>query len=182
MTRWCIFVLTFSLFGQQPDDVAQAREADSYQIYSILLKTEMPPQWKITSWTIERETRTFFSGGGMFTADPATCLTLTRDQAPVYRPLLDEYVVRNKKPTTLEPKFDLVSYTLVDRNARSAARGVLFHVSAVGFNHDGTRALVYVGHICGSLCGGGQYHFMVKKDDTWKPDEEFHGGYCLWAS
>ena len=35
-----------------------AEEKDSYEIYSILLRTEMPSQWNITGWAIEQETQT----------------------------------------------------------------------------------------------------------------------------
>jgi hypothetical protein len=47
----------------------------------------------------------------------------------------------------------------------------------VGFSRDGMRALVYVGHECGSLCGGGKYHLLVKKDGRWQVDEI--SGECL---
>src|SRR5689334_4085304 len=33
-------------------------EKDSYDIYSMLLRTEMPPQWNITGWAIRQETQT----------------------------------------------------------------------------------------------------------------------------
>jgi hypothetical protein len=33
-----------------------AEEKDSYEIYSILLRAEMPPQWSITGWPITQET------------------------------------------------------------------------------------------------------------------------------
>jgi hypothetical protein len=38
-------------------------------------------------------------------------------------------------------------------HSRRQNASVAFHVSAVSFNRDGTRALVYVGRDCGSLCG-----------------------------
>lgn len=40
-------------------------------------------------------------------------------------------------------------------------------VSAVGFDRAHTRALVYVTYRCGSLCGGGGYHFLAKVDGAW---------------
>jgi hypothetical protein len=59
---------------------------------------------------------------------------------------------------------------------------VIFQVSAVGFNADGKRALVYVGHGCGGLCGGGTYHLLVKKDGKWQVDRGYRGASCMWAS
>jgi len=57
----------------------------------------------------------------------------------------------------------------------------IFEVSAVGFNNEHTRALVYVGHICGGLCGRGTYHLMVKINGKWEPDNEFRRApFCLW--
>jgi len=59
---------------------------------------------------------------------------------------------------------------------------VIFDVSAVGFNKDGSRGLVYLGHHCGSLCGGGQYRLLVKKDGRWQADGEHQGPSWLWGS
>jgi hypothetical protein len=39
--------------------LTETEEKDSYDIYSILLRTEMPSQWNITGWAIERETQTY---------------------------------------------------------------------------------------------------------------------------
>ena len=35
-----------------------AEEKDSYEIYSILLRTEMPSDWHIAAWAIGQETQT----------------------------------------------------------------------------------------------------------------------------
>jgi hypothetical protein len=69
-------------------------------------------------------------------------------------------------------KFDLPQYALVDFG-RASAGSVVFEVSAVGFNNGRTRALVYTGHHCGNLCGGGQYHLLVKKEGKWQIDREY---------
>ena len=123
------------------------------------------------------------------------CLQPPKAQESVYRPLIDDYAAKNKKKLTLKRNFDLPQYALVgptdvkaiQQRSRVAAGFpfkffVIFHVSAVGFNRDGTRALVYVGHRCGSLCGGGGYHFLMKKDGRWQVDREYGGMSCFWAS
>ena len=110
-------------------------------------------------------------------------------------PLIQDYIAKNKKKLGLERKFDLPQYALVGvteikviQQRSRAGDGfpfnvsVIFHVSAVGFNRDGTRALVYVGHDCGSLCGGGGYYFLVRKDGHWQTDRERRGLSCRWAS
>jgi hypothetical protein len=178
-------------------------EKDSYEIYSILLRKEMPPAWNIAAWAITQETQTFPSdtdGHG-----PGWCLQLPQDQNSIYVPLIEDYVAKNKKRHLLKRKFDLPQYALVGPTETKAIQErwqpraasntlnsgdaafpldatVIFQVSAVGFNADRTRALVYVGHGCGGLCGGGTYHLMVKKDGKWQGDREYRGGGCGWAS
>jgi hypothetical protein len=169
-----------------------AEEKDSYEIYSILLRTELPSQWNITGWAIKQETQTFPHDG---TITFSGCVKPPKDQESIYRPLIDDYVAKNRRLSVLERKFDLPQYSLIgpadlkaiEQRSRVADgfpfnSSVIFHVSAVGFNRDGTRGLVYVGHHCGSLCGGGGYHFLVKKDGRWQVDREYGGMSCFWAS
>ena len=59
--------------------------------------------------------------------------------------------------------------------------GGLLEFSAVGFNPDKTIAVVYMGHSCGDLCGGGTFHVLEKIDGKWKP-LEWKGSSCAWAS
>ena len=54
-------------------------------------------------------------------------------------------------------------------------------MSAVGFNVDKTLALVYVGHSCGGLCGGGSYHLLKKAGEKWV-ESPWKGVSCSWAS
>lgn len=172
-----------------------AQEKDSYEIYSILLRTEMPPRWKLSAWAIRQETQTFPNHGVTSGYNLRLCLDPSLDQKSIYLPLIEDYAARNKKKFVLERKFDLPEYALIGpaeikpfQMRSRAADGfpfnasVLFHVSAVGFNRDGTRALVYIGHDCGSLCGGGGYHLLVKKNGQWQVDREYRGLTCAWAS
>jgi hypothetical protein len=160
-----------------PQVAGAAEEQDSYEIYSMLLRTEVGPEWKITSWAITQQTQTFPSIGSRHSV--RQCLNVSRDQEAIYLPLIEDYVAKNNTKQTLERKFDLPEYSLVDIG-RTAS--IVFEVSAIGFNRDRTRALVYVGHHCGSLCGGGAYHLLVKKEGKWQVDREYRGMSCLWAS
>ena len=54
-------------------------------------------------------------------------------------------------------------------------------MSAVGFNGARTRALVYMGHQCNNLCGGGSYHLMDKVKGAWLP-ATVSGVGCAWVS
>ena len=173
--------------------LSAAEEKDSYKIYSMLLRTEMPSQWDITGWAIKQETETYPAFGEA--VNITECLQPSKAQESSYRPLVDNYAAKNKGKLVLERKFDLPQYALVghgdlksiEQRSRAADgfpfnATVIFHVSAVGFNRNGTRALVYVGHHCGSLCGGGTYHFLVKKDGRWQVDKDYSGISCAWAS
>lgn len=168
-----------------------AEENDSYEIYSMLLRTEMPPQWNIRAWAIRQETHAYPNYGGSL----GVCLQPSQDQKSIYEPLIEDYIAKNnEKKLVLKRKFDLSQYALIgpteikaiqERPRASAfpfSTSVIFQVSAVGFNRDGTRALVYVGHDCGSLCGGGGYHLLVKKNGQWQVDREYRGLTCVWAA
>ena len=45
--------------------------------------------------------------------------------------------------------------------------GGYVEVSAVGFDRAKTRAMVYMAHHCGGLCGGGTHHLLEKVDGAW---------------
>ncbi len=53
-----------------------------------------------------------------------------------------------------------------------------YTLSAVGFNEDRSRALVYAGCECGELCGYGYLHFLIKVNGRWKFDDTFDGEAC----
>jgi len=191
--------------SQSEPQLTASEEKDSYEIYSILLKTELPPQWKITAWAITQETQSFPAYGASQDYSVEACLRISPEQESIYRPLFADYRVKNQKANILKRKFDLPEYALltpgdvkaIQHRQRPVVRSsveehdhlvfpfnatVIFHVSAVGFNQDRSRALVYAGHDCGSLCGGGRYHLMVKKDGQWQEDREFRGMSCAWMS
>ncbi len=41
-------------------------------------------------------------------------------------------------------------------------------VSRIGCNSAKTQALVYIGNLCGGLCGTGQVFLLVKEGGAWK--------------
>lgn len=53
--------------------------------------------------------------------------------------------------------------------------------SAVGFNRDKTKALVYVARRWGSTCGEGGYEFLVKRDGKWVK-ADINAPDCGWIS
>jgi hypothetical protein len=80
----------------------------------------------------------------------------------VLRPLPFSLEVEDKKPPLLNLQSDMIS----DARVLPIRMG----------------ALVYVGHDCGSLCGGGGYHRLVKRLGQWQDDREYRGITCGWAS
>jgi hypothetical protein len=160
---------------QQPA-IAVEEDPDAYEIYSVLLRTELPASWKVEAWPIRQETER----GSL-----PMCLAPPADQLSVYRPVIEDFERRNQQRLTLQRKFSLPAYTLVNPADKTPSQNprLLFEVSAVGFNKDHNLALVYVAHHCGGLCGGGTYHLMAKKDGKWTPDRDFRGGPgCLWVA
>lgn len=88
-------------------------EKDAYEIYSILLKTEMPPQWKITAWAIAEETQSFLGSGARRDYSIESCLQPSHDQELTYHPLIEDYRAKNANKIILKRKFDLPQYALV---------------------------------------------------------------------
>jgi hypothetical protein len=59
--------------------------------------------------------------------------------------------------------------------------GGYFRMSAVGFNRSRTRAMVYLSHACGGLCGEGRYHFLERVDGVWL-EKALRVSYCFVIS
>jgi hypothetical protein len=172
--------------GTDESKLTAEEEKDSYAVYSMVLRTEMEHFAKTTTWAISKETQTFPYNGVKSFDDVRECMNVLQDQESIYLPLIEDYVAKNKTKQVLERKFDLPQYALILFGRPSIGPPlspiVVLDVSAVGFNKDRTRSLVYVGHHCGSLCGGGEYHLLVKKDGKWQVDQEYRGMSCFWAS
>jgi hypothetical protein len=137
----------------------------------------MPPAWHLQP-LIERYTQPYPSL--LEREKRPTCLEPARHQESIYRPLINDYLKKNRQQLLLKRNLNLPQHEFLD--TANVEEGLIFHVCAVGFNANRTRALVFVGHLCGSLCGGGTYHFMIKKDAHWVPDKGYAGMSCAWAS
>ena len=170
--------------GSARDLKLTAAEAkDSYAIYSMLLRTEMPPELHATAWAVAQETQVFSDlDSASIIASISECLTIPRDRKSIYQPLIQDYAAKNKKRLLLERKFDLPRYELVGWTSGELPSGgsVIFQVSAVGFNQKGTRALVHVSHYCGTQCGGGRYHLLLKNHGQWQVDRDYRGDSCAY--
>lgn len=69
-----------------------------------------------------------------------------------------------------------------DFNTRHPESLGFIEVSAVGFNRPHTKAMVYVSHSCGEVCGGGAFNFLEKTDEgTWR-EIKLKGNTCSWTA
>jgi hypothetical protein len=100
---------------------------------------------------------------------------------------ISDYNKVNQKRWLLTRRFSIEKpYRLLSGNrlltlARNGSAMGWIEVSAVGFNDEKTIAVVYAGHHCGSLCGGGTFHVLHKQDGLWQP-LKWNGISCAWAS
>ena len=191
-----VFLIGLSTAGvaQTP---AKIDDPEAYAIYSVILTPE--PSAKIHKqrrWVINEETADYPSYG----EDDDSCLKPLPENEALLRPLIDAYRKANKTPSILEKKIVIpVQYEIVPKatiygffdkngpggwtnfNKRFPNSGGYIELSAVGFNSDKTMALVYSGHSCGGLCGGGGYFFLKKVNGKWT-EANWPGQTCTWVS
>jgi hypothetical protein len=123
-----------------------------------------------------------------------------------WKPLVDDYLEQNASRRLLLPRPPFVNPYIVVPEAQIQASftddfaksplgpwGEFFRrfpnsngyteLSAVGFDADKRRAMVYVGHYCGTLCGGGRSHLLEKVDGEWREIESYSSLVgCQWTS
>jgi hypothetical protein len=164
-------------------------DRESYAVYAAVIPQEGPARH---AWRIVLRQETVTNWG---------CVPQGRPLQEEWKPVMDDFVLRNLRPSVLLAGFDIgVQYLLVPTAEINAAfkdledgdwrifhaqypeSGGFIEVSAVGFDPNKTRALVYVAHHCGGLCGGGTHHFLRKYDGHWLPARVPDLQNCQWAS
>ena len=60
--------------------------------------------------------------------------------------------------------------------------GGYLQFSVVGFDAARQRAMVYVAHHCGGLCGGGVHHLLERDGDKWREAKVPGLIQCVWGS
>lgn len=162
-------------------------DAEAYKIYSTILPSEWPIRIVHAKHVlIRRETRV-----------NQMCLRPEGEFEKTVGPAIKDYLRVNASPWLLQQKFDTeLSYELISNAQLTSVLGnnqwERFHeyypeskgwleFSAVGFNSERTIAVLYMGHHCGLLCGGGSFHVLQKKNDEWAP-MEWKGSSCAWVS
>jgi hypothetical protein len=153
----------------KPYDVGEA-----YHIYELLLPKE--EAYGITKGTLLIRKETITNIG----------LSLRCHSAEAEGRFRDAITDFNDTVTTkwlLQPRFqvnkpyEVVSQDILASLPLGEGEGSYVEVSAVGFNHDQTRAIVFISSKCG-LCGTGSYHLLEKVHGSWK---EAQGVSCATA-
>jgi hypothetical protein len=124
--------------------------------------------------------------GQLTLADWDRCIPSGKPLETEWRPVLENFKTENGTLRLLRPGLSFgVPYSLVaaaDYPTTAQALdtdpaafesrypnsgGVIFHVSAVGFDEARTRAMVVVSYQCGVRCGTWSYYLMKKLDGRW---------------
>jgi hypothetical protein len=153
----------------KPYDVAEA-----YRIYSLLLPQEESYGFAKDTLMIREET---VSDAGI----PRECLT--PEAANKFKDAIATFYRIQTRKWLLQPRFQIEKpYRFYGPDAivhRSDQSRPYVEMSVVGFNHEKTRAIVYMQSTCGGLCGSGRYHLLEKVHGNWK---EISGVICAMAS
>jgi hypothetical protein len=128
------------------------------------------------------------------------CPLTAPDTSAVWAEAIEDFKRQNASTWMLQRSFPIdIPYVLESKDAIMApfkahgaagwsafnaahpdSRGFI-HLSAVGFDKSRTRAIVYVSHFCGGLCGSGMYRFVERQDGTWK-ERHPTARACSWIS
>ena len=170
----------------QPGTAKTYDVEEAYRIYSLLLPQEESYGFAKRTLVVREETVSK-------TMPDRPCVT--PDAATQFKDAIANYDRLNKTQWLLQRQFQVDKpYEIVN----SDTIGVLFKdgawegfykrypdsggyivMSAVGFNKEKTRAMVYTGSSCGGLCGRWRFHLLEKFHGKWK---EVPGVTCITNS
>jgi len=169
-------------------------DPEAYKVYAALLPEE---------WTVQAaHAKTL-----VFQAETTTekaCVPSGPSLETDWLPVMQDFKSANATPKFLRADVDLgVPYVVVasadiEATLRSSKTSETFGwdgfykkfpdsggymmVSVVGFDAQKQRAIVYMAHSCGGLCGGGTYHFLEKSGGVWRRARAAGITNCAWAS
>jgi len=160
--------------------------ADAYRIYNVLLPHEESYGFAKGTLIIQEETVS-----NRVASEPC----VTPEAASRFKDAIADYKSLNQKQMRLKRQFQIEkAYEVVSSDTietllkdggwdrfykRFPDSGGYIIMSAVGFNKEMTRAIVYTGSSCGGLCGSWRFHLVEKIDGTWK---EVPGVSCSMVS
>jgi hypothetical protein len=189
---WMLLLSTLLLAQAPPPP--PLTDPDAYAVYAAVVPSEWPIRVAHAKRVvIEGTTTTRRLIGG-------ECLPKGPDLEGAWAEALENYKQQNQTTWTLTNSFNLsLPYLLKSREtidgffkgrglagwdvfnaAYPDARGYM-QLSAVGFDNTRQYAIVYVAHMCGGLCGGGEYHFLQLEQDAWR-EVKVRMTTCMWIS
>jgi hypothetical protein len=169
-------------------------DPDAYAVYAAVI----PSQWPVEAAHATRLVIQDTTEIAMYAVRP--CYPEGPDIKGPWEAALTDFKQQNTQSWALMQQFPLaIPYDLVRRDDLEEffkARGILgwddfnaahpdakgyIQMSAVGFDTTKMKAIVFVAHHCGGLCGAGQYHFLERQQDRWtevRPNVRA----CSWVS
>lgn len=169
-------------------------DPESYTVYARLI----PEEWTVR---VARAKRLVVMRE---TATHNQCIPTGGLMETEWRPVVDSFKAANAAvrfvlpdrdlhhPYAVRPRAEIMQLFKDHENGPSSGwthfynlypdSGGYMEVSAVGFDRSKTRALVYVAHHCGMLCGGGTHHLLQKVDGRWQPARLKDVTQCMWIS
>ena len=190
----CLLFLGVPLFSQGPAAPKPEVSDDDYAIYSVVIQTQFVKEG-VERIVIGDHTSMALPPvmWGMTEFGGSEEMQKIRDTAT--KETVQDYEQKSKSSVPLEEKFSLkVQYALIseaerDRIFLTAKKGGkktgdqnafaefyrlypkspgFMTLSRIAFNPARTQALLYIGNLCGNLCGSGHFFLLVKDGSAWK--------------
>jgi hypothetical protein len=178
------------LAAQQSDSPEPYNDDEAYRVYDVLLPHDSSPNTLV----VQQETIGPLSREGSASLGPENCLTPAA--ASEFKDAILDYNRNNQKKSLLQRKFSVSRpYEILDAGTLNAMfqhpdgwnkfyqrfpnSGGIYNMSAVGFNRDKTRALVYFGSGCQGQCGDWSFRLLEKVNGKW---EQAGGVTCHTAA
>src|SRR5208283_20017 len=184
-----VFLLCISGAVAQKSAPAEPYNVDeAYQVYSVLLPNEKAYGFAKGTVVIRQETVSrpplVLPSGQCFGECLGKCLTV--EAADKFKEAISDFDRMNSKRWLLQRQLQIQKpYELMSSDTitlsfkkqgdgwdgfykRHPSSGGFVIMSAVGFNKEKTRAIVYTGSDCGPLCGWWSFHLLEKVGGKWQ--------------
>jgi hypothetical protein len=187
-----LYVFSAAYPVQAPTLPAIDSDAEHFRIYSLVL-TEYFAKAKVQHIVVGEQTLMEFPPIMMGMTQFGDTMSEIRETAA--KETLEDYTEKNRTPVILRGTFATIApVVLISASERDTIFEIkgdgkkktanpegmkelqrlypgcpgLTNLSRIGFNKSRDQALVYVGNICGGLCGSGQFFFLIKERGSWK--------------
>jgi hypothetical protein len=172
-----------NLGAQQPTAPQPYHDYDAYQIYALLLPHPVSNSSVKGTLAIRQETVKQLRGAlGGFPMGPEACVYPS--VAPEFAAAIADYNRLNQQRWLLQRDFQIeLPYVIASSDTLNGLSKKhwwddfykhyphscgLQEMSAVGFNKERTRAILFMGEACGFVCGEWSFHLFKKVDGSWK--------------